>query len=140
MREFASLFNRQVPSKEVGMSNCAVAQSEAAKKWPEGLVSAKLTMNPYLLAMAFEEAMKAGSQLWEFINTAVWEKLGEPDRDKLLEFAANMEVFDEDPKWKKRLKISARYEMGLEEFRKELADGQLPVATDSGGNGGPQSD
>ena len=90
------------------MSTCSVAQSQAAKKWPEGIISAKLTMNPYLLAMAFEESMKAGSQLWEYINAALWEKLGEPDRDKLLEFAANMEVFDEDPKWKKRLKIAAR--------------------------------
>jgi hypothetical protein len=117
------------------MATCAVAQSEAAKKWPEGLISAKMTMNPYLLAMAFEESMKAGAQLWEFINTAVWEKLGEPDRDKLLEFAANMEVFDEDPKWKKRLKISARYELGLEQFRKELGDEPLSVGTTSGGNG-----
>jgi hypothetical protein len=120
------------------MSNCAVAQSEAAKKWPEGLISAKLTMNPYLLAMAFEEAMKGGAQLWEFINTAVWEKLGEPDRDKLLEFAASMEVFDEDPKWKKRLKISARYEIGLSAFRDELKDEPLPVTDTSEGNGHTQ--
>jgi hypothetical protein len=122
------------------MSTCAVAQSEAAKKWPEGLISAKLTMNPYLLALAFEESLKAGTQLWEFINTAVWEKLGEPGRDKLLEFAANMEVFDEDPKWKKRLKISARYELGLEEFRKELANDPSLATTDSQGNGNAQGD
>lgn len=120
------------------MSTCAVAQSEAAKEWPEGLISAKLTMNPYLLAMAFEESMRAGTQLWEFINTALWEKLGEPGRDKLLEFAANMEVFDEDPKWKKRLKISARYQMGLEEFRKELEDESLPAQAGSEGNGDTQ--
>jgi len=42
------------------MSTCGVAQSEAAKKWPEGIISTKLTMNPYLLAMAFEESMKDG--------------------------------------------------------------------------------
>ncbi len=122
------------------MGTCAVAQSEAARKWPEGVISAKLTMNPYLLAMAFEESMKAGVQLWEFINTALWEKLGEPDREKLLEFAANMEVFDEDPKWKKRLKIAARYEMGLEEFRKELVDEPFPATNVSEGNGGDQDD
>jgi hypothetical protein len=125
---------------EVAMGTCAVAQSEAARKWPEGVISAKLTMNPYLLAMAFEESMKAGVQLWEFINTALWEKLGEPDREKLLEFAANMEVFDEDPKWKKRLKIAARYEMGLEEFRKELGDEPFPATNVSEGNGGAQGD
>jgi len=122
------------------MGTCAVAQSEAARKWPEGVISAKLTMNPYLLAMAFEESMKAGVQLWEFINTAIWEKLGEPDRDKLSEFAANMEVLDEDPKWKKRLKIAARYEMGLEEFRKELGAEPLPPTNVSEGNGGAQGD
>ena len=122
------------------MGTCAVAQSEAARKWPEGIISAKLTMNPYLLAMGFEEAMKAGVQFWEFINTALWEKLGEPDQDKLLEFAANMEVFDEDPKWKKRLKIAARYEMGLEEFRKELGEKPLPATSVSEGNGGAQGD
>ena len=122
------------------MGTCAVAQSEAARKWPEGVISAKLTMNPYLLAMAFEESMKAGVQLWEFINTALWEKLGEPDREKLLEFAANMEVFDEDPKWKKRLKIAARYKMGLEEFRKELGDEPFPATNISEGNGGAQDD
>jgi hypothetical protein len=116
------------------MSTCAVAQSQAAKKWPEGLISVKLTMNAYLLALAFEESMNAGVQLWEFINTALWEKLGEPDRDKLMDFAANMEIFDEDPKWKKRLKISARYEMGLEEFRKELEDESLAVQAVSEGN------
>ncbi len=122
------------------MGTCAVAQSEVARKWPEGVISAKLTMNPYLLAMAFEESMKAGVQLWEFINTALWEKLGEPDREKLLEFAANMEVFGEDPKWKKRLKIAARYEMGLEEFRKELGGEPLPATNVSEGNGGAQGD
>jgi len=122
------------------MGTCAVAQSEAARKWPEGVISAKLTMNPYLLAIAFEESMKAGVQLWEFINTALWEKLGEPDRDKLVEFAANMEVFDEDPKWKKRLKIAARYEMGLEEYRKELCDQPFPATNVSEGNGGAQGE
>jgi len=51
-----------------------------------------------------------------------------------------MEVFDEDPKWKKRLKISARYELGLEEFRKGLADGQATATNTSEGNGGAQAD
>jgi hypothetical protein len=105
---------------------CGVAQSEAAKPWPEGIISTKMTMNPYLLAMAFEASMQAGGQLWEFVNNAVWEKLGKPDRDRLLEFAANMEVFDEDPKWKKRLKIAARYELGLKEYREGLVDETLP--------------
>jgi hypothetical protein len=51
-----------------------------------------------------------------------------------------MEVFDEDPKWKKRLKISARYELGLEEFRKELANDPSLATTDSQGNGNAQGD
>ena len=50
------------------MGTCAVAQSEAARKWPEGVISTKLTMNPYLLAMAFEESMKSGVQLWDGIR------------------------------------------------------------------------
>jgi hypothetical protein len=37
--------------------------------------------------MAFEESLKAGVQLWEFINTALW-KLGEAGE---LLIAANME-------------------------------------------------
>jgi hypothetical protein len=93
------------------MSNCSITTSDEGKNWPEGFISAKLTMNPYLLAMAQEAAYKEGLQPWEFINSALWDKLGKPDHGTLMEFAANMEIEDEDPKWKKRLKITARFEV-----------------------------
>ncbi len=93
------------------MSNCSMTGSDASKSWPEGIISAKLTMNPYLLAMAQDAAYKEGLQPWEFINAALWDKLGKPDHDTLMGFAANLEIEDEDPKWKKRLKLTARFEV-----------------------------
>jgi hypothetical protein len=109
------------------MSECSLTQSEESKNWPEGIISVKLTMNAYLLAMAFEESLKRGMKAWELINTALWKELGSPDFDTLLALAANMEIFEEDPKWKKRLKIAARHELALAEFRKQHAgDGTLP--------------
>ncbi|MBI4965423.1 MAG: hypothetical protein HY913_19255 [Desulfomonile tiedjei] len=102
------------------MSQCSLTQSEASKNWPEGVISVKLTMNSYLLAMAIEESLNRGMKLWELINLALWKELGEPDFDALLGAAANMEIFDEDPKWKKRLKIAARHELAVAEFRKQL--------------------
>jgi len=103
------------------MAQCSLTQSEASKNWPEGIISVKLTMNPYILAMASEESLNRGMKLWELINIALWQELGKPDLDALLTFAADMEIFDEDPKWKKRLKIAARHELAVEEFRKQLA-------------------
>jgi hypothetical protein len=103
------------------MAQCSLTQSEASKNWPEGIISVKLTMNPYILAMASEESLNRGMKLWELINVAVWQELGKPDLDALLAFAANMEIFDEDPKWKKRLKIAARHELAVAEFRKQQA-------------------
>ncbi len=105
------------------MTECSVTRSPEAKNWPEGIISVKMTMNPYLLAMAIEEAYKSGLQPWEFINTALWEKLGKPDHDALMQFAADLEIIDEDPKWKKRLKITARHEVAVDAYRKELKEG-----------------
>jgi hypothetical protein len=101
-------------------SGCSVTRSEGAKNWPEGIISVKMTMNPYLLAMAFEEALEDGMQLWELLNIALWEKLGCPDRESLMKFAADMEIFEEDPKWKKRLKITAAHEVAVAEYRKQM--------------------
>ena len=101
------------------MSECSVTFSEEAKSWPEGIISAKITMNPYILAMAEQESLKRGTKLWELINVAIWEKLGKPTYDELMEFAANLEIFDEDPKWKKRLKIVASHEVAVTEMKEE---------------------
>jgi len=92
-------------------STCSVTQSTEADNWPDGIISVKMTMNPYLLALAAEESMKRGMRTWELINLALWEKLGKPEKDELLDFAAGMEVLEEDPKWKKRLKLTARHEV-----------------------------
>lgn len=117
------------------MEGCSVTQSEAAKNWPEGIISVKMTMNPYLLAYAIEESLKSGAMLWEFINVALWESLGKPDHDTLMEFAASMDVEDEDPKWKKRLKITARHEVEMAAYRKAVqAEAEL-CPTPSDGNG-----
>jgi hypothetical protein len=118
------------------MDECSVTRSEAADNWPEGIISVKMTMNPYLLAMAIEKSLGSGLKLWEFINTALWEKLGKPDHDTLMDFAANMEVFDEDPKWKKRLKITARHEVEVAAFKKSLQEEQELCPTPSDGNRG----
>ncbi len=98
------------------MSECSLTLSTESQQWPEGTVSVRLTMNPYLLAMALEHAINHGIKLWEFINIALWEKMGRPDRDALLEYAANIELDEEDPKWKKRLKITARHELEVKKF------------------------
>lgn len=121
------------------MSQCSLTQSEAAKNWPEGIISAKLTMNPYLLAMAFEESLKRGMKLWELINAALWQELGKPDHEALLAFAADMEIFDEDPKWKKRLKIAARHELAVAEIRKRRAldDSQAEMISSDDGDETP---
>ncbi len=99
------------------MSQCSLTTSKESQHWPEGTISVKLTMNPYLLAMAFEHAMNQGMKLWEFINIALWERLGKPDEDALLEYAANIELDEEDPKWKKRLKITARHEIEMKKLK-----------------------
>lgn len=102
------------------MSGCSLTHSEASRNWPEGIVSAKITMNPYLLAMAEEKALQKGIKLWEFINVALWEKLGCPTNKELMEFAAEMELDDLDPKWKKRLKITSRHELEIQAYRETL--------------------
>jgi hypothetical protein len=51
-----------------------------------------------------------------------------------MEFAANMEVFDEDPKWQRRLKITARFEVEATAQRTALRDNCQPSATASGKN------
>lgn len=117
------------------MDNCTVTHTEDSKNWPEATISVKLTMNPYLLAMAVERSLDAGVKLWEFINLALWEKLGSPSHDTLLEFAANMHVDDEDPKWKKRLTITARHEVETKEFRQTTRECSGPKETVSDGNG-----
>ncbi|MDQ7785356.1 MAG: hypothetical protein RDU20_20905 [Desulfomonilaceae bacterium] len=117
------------------MVDCSMTQSEAAKNWPEGVISVKMTMNPYVLAMALEESLVKGIRLWEFVNTALWEKLGKPDHDTLMEFAANLEVFDEDPKWKKRLKITARHEVEVAAYKKSLRDQDEPESIPADGDG-----
>jgi hypothetical protein len=104
------------------MSECSLTRSDSSKNWPEGVISVKMTMNPYLLAMAIEEALKSGLKPWELINVALWEKLGCPNQDTLMEFAANLELEEEDPKWKKRLKITARHEVEVESFRKMVKE------------------
>ena len=89
------------------MTQCSPTRSEASKNWPEGTIVVKVTMNPYIYAMAIEEAYKEGMKPWELINVALWEKIGEPDHDTLMNYAANVRVDDDDPKWLKRLKITA---------------------------------
>lgn len=116
-------------------SGCSMTQSEAAKNWPEGIISAKMTMNPYVLAMAIEESLTRGMKLWELVNIALWEKLGCPDQSTLMKFAAEMEIFDEDPKWKKRLKITAAHELAVAEYRKQLERETSSPEADDGTNG-----
>ncbi len=114
------------------MSKCQITVSREAENWPEGLISAKLTMSPYILARAEEESLKNGMKLWEFINLAVWEKLGKPTRHELIAYAADLESFDEDPKWKKRLKIAARHELAVNELREErIAEMESSRASDN---------
>lgn len=115
------------------MIECSMTSSDAAKNWPEGTVSVRVTMNPYVFAMAMEQCFKEGMKPWEYINAAIWEKLGKPDHDTLMEFAANLEIFDEDPKWKKRLKINARHEVEIAKAREELMRMHGPEPSDGDG-------
>ena len=105
------------------MQECSTTSSEASKNWPEGIISVRVTMNPYLFALAVDEAFKQGLRPWDFINTAIWEKLGKPDHKTLMDYAANLEIDEEDPKWKKRLKIAARHEIEMAAALKERAEG-----------------
>lgn len=122
------------------MSDCCETRSEEAKNWPEGIISVKLTMNPYLLAMAIDESEKKGIRVWELINTALWEKLGSPGKNDLMEYAADMEIYEEDPKWKKRLKITARHEVLVDAVKKERAQnpGLFTHLGDDDGEGRPR--
>jgi hypothetical protein len=49
----------------------------------------------------------------------LWEKLGKPTQPELLDFASSIEVDDLEPKWKKRLKLTARHEVEVREALKE---------------------
>lgn len=100
---------------------CSVSESRESEPWPEGMISLKVSMNPYLWAMLSEEAYRQGKRPFQLLDEALWEKLGKPDCDRLMEFAANLEVEDIDPKWKKRLKLAARHEM---ERLEELANAE----------------
>ncbi len=111
------------------MSDCSVTVSEASKKWPEGIISVKLTMNPYLLSLAEEAAAQNGMKLWEYINVALWEKLGEPGQDAMLTHAARQEITEEDAKWRKRLKLTARHELEVLAHRQTL---QCAIKCDDG--------
>jgi hypothetical protein len=116
------------------MTDCSITCSDESKNWPEGVISAKITMNPYILAMAEEESLKKGMRLWELINVAVWEKLGRPSYDKLMKFAAEMEIYEEDPKWKKRLNITARHEVAVAAAKAETA-AAMECLKEVGGDG-----
>ena len=100
---------------ESTMSTCSLTKTQESKEWPEAIISLKLTMNPYLMVMAEEKAALDGLKLWEFINVALWEKMGKPSKEDLLNFAAGFELDDLDPKWKKRLKLAARYEVEIQQ-------------------------
>jgi len=104
------------------MSTCSLTKTEESKKWPEGIISVKLTMNPYLLVLAEEKAAQTGLKVWEYINVALWEKLGKPSRSELLDFAASFDLDDMDPKWKKRLKLAARHEVEIQDAIKDYED------------------
>jgi hypothetical protein len=100
---------------ESTMSTCSLTKTQESKEWPEAIISLKLTMNPYLMVMAEDKAAHEGLKLWEFINVALWEKIGKPSKEELLNFAAGFELDDLDPKWKKRLKLAARYEVEIQQ-------------------------
>jgi hypothetical protein len=93
------------------MKQCGMTLSEAASEWPEAIVSVKMTMNPYVYAFAIDKAHSLGLKPWEFINLAIWEKIGKPSASELTEFASKLETDEEDPNWLKRLKITAKYEV-----------------------------
>lgn len=113
------------------VNECMPTQSEASKHWPEGTISARVTVNPYVYALAVEEAFKQGMKPWEYVMVALWEKLGKPDEQTLLEFAAHMEIDEEDPKWLKRLRLTARHEL---ETRRAVQ----AAAEEEGDNGSQQ--
>ncbi|MCX5872723.1 MAG: hypothetical protein NTY51_05745 [Deltaproteobacteria bacterium] len=117
------------------MTTCSLTKTEESKKWPEGIISVKLTMNPYLLVLAEEKAARAGLKLWEYINLALWEKLEEPSKDELLEFASALDVDDIDPKWKIRLKLAARHEVEVREAIKDCEGCNKAESSDSNGDG-----
>ncbi len=104
------------------MSDCSITVSDASSNWPEGVISVKLTMNPYLLSMAEEAAARNGIKLWEFINVALWEKMGKPGMEVMLDYAAQQEISEDDPKWKKRLKLTARHEVEVLAYKRTLKD------------------
>lgn len=116
------------------MTNCTLTVSEAAEHWPDGVISVKLTMNPYLLTLAEEAAERTGMKIWELINVALWEKLGKPDQKSMLNYAAELDLSDDDPKWKKRLKLTARHEIEVMEHRQEQMT-KCNVERDNGNRG-----
>jgi hypothetical protein len=118
------------------MTQCSPTRSEASKNWPEGIIHVKITMNPYIYAMALEEAYKQGMKPWELINVALWEKIGKPDHDTLMNYAANVEIDEDDPKWLKRLKITAQHEVAVAAVRAQRADDEdRPERVPHGDNG-----
>jgi hypothetical protein len=120
------------------MQECSMTSSEASSNWPEGTISVRVTMNPYVFALAIDEAYKQGLKPWEFINAAIWDKLGKPDHKALMDYAANLELDDEDPKWKKRLKITAQHEIEMAAALKERAEALAQDTPDTAdGNGEP---
>ncbi len=119
------------------MTDCSVTVSDASKNWPDGIISVKLTMSPYLLTLAEEASFGSGMKLWEFINVALWEKLGKPNEESLLNHAAELDLSDEDPKWKKRLKLTARHEIEVSRF-KRMVESEGPA--EGSGNGNKSSD
>jgi hypothetical protein len=100
------------------MAQCSITRSAAAKNWPDGIISVKITMNPYVFAMAEARAYERGLQPWELICEALWDKLGGPSHEELMAFAADLELCEDDPKWKKRLQITARHEVEISASRK----------------------
>jgi len=46
------------------MSTCSLTKTEESKKCPKGIISVKLTMNPYLLVLAEEKASQTGLKVW----------------------------------------------------------------------------
>jgi len=79
--------------------------------WPEGSLSIKFLVNPYLLLFAIKGCQELGVELGEFINKAIWEKLGKPDRDELIRLAAETEISEEHPRWMKHLQTTALFEL-----------------------------
>lgn len=111
------------------MTACSTTKTEESKNWPEGIISVKLTMNPYILAFAEEKSLQSDMRLWEFINLALWEKLGKPSELELLAFASSIEVDDLDPKWKKRLRLAARHEMEIKSQFKDRGPSEVTEGT-----------